>query len=113
MGVLLWRGFGVDAAMAQCLGNEEDAATKGRQMPVVGKLCQELSLLIIHRPSSILVPRSITSIPSLPLLALRFHKPPESDTRSNAIPNVEEIIAQPYFSVKVPHLRAISMLECY
>ncbi|KAF9778691.1 thiamine diphosphate-binding protein [Thelephora terrestris] len=34
MGVLLWRGFSVDAAMAQCFGNEEDAATKGRQMPV-------------------------------------------------------------------------------
>lgn len=34
MGVLLWRGFSVDAAMAQCFGNQEDAATKGRQMPV-------------------------------------------------------------------------------
>ena len=39
MGVLLWRGFTIDAAMAQCFGNEEDAATKGRQMPVVGNTC--------------------------------------------------------------------------
>ncbi|KAK2465733.1 hypothetical protein APHAL10511_002277 [Amanita phalloides] len=34
MGVLLWRGFGIDNVMAQCFGNEEDAAGKGRQMPV-------------------------------------------------------------------------------
>lgn len=37
MGVLLWRGFTIDAAIAQCFGNEEDAGTKGRQMPVVSK----------------------------------------------------------------------------
>ena len=35
MGVLLWRGFTLDAVMAQCFGNEEDDCTKGRQMPVV------------------------------------------------------------------------------
>ena len=35
MGVLLWRGFTIQSVMAQCLGNEEDLATKGRQMPVV------------------------------------------------------------------------------
>ncbi|KAG6841692.1 hypothetical protein C0991_007962 [Blastosporella zonata] len=34
MGVLLWRGFGVDNVMAQCFGNEEDTSGKGRQMPV-------------------------------------------------------------------------------
>ncbi|KAG6850343.1 hypothetical protein H0H93_014616 [Arthromyces matolae] len=34
MGVLLWRGFGVDNIMAQCFGNAEDTSTKGRQMPV-------------------------------------------------------------------------------
>lgn len=34
MGVLLWRGFSLDAVMAQCLGNHNDHATKGRQMPV-------------------------------------------------------------------------------
>lgn len=34
MGVLLWRKFGLDSIMAQCFGNEEDHATKGRQMPV-------------------------------------------------------------------------------
>lgn len=34
MGVLLWRGFSINSVMAQCLGNEEDAGTKGRQMPV-------------------------------------------------------------------------------
>lgn len=37
MGVLLWRGFGVDNVMAQCFGNEEDTSTKGRQMPVVSQ----------------------------------------------------------------------------
>ncbi|KAG6833440.1 hypothetical protein H0H87_006806 [Tephrocybe sp. NHM501043] len=35
MGVLLWRGFGVDNIMAQCFGNEEDTSGKGRQMPVI------------------------------------------------------------------------------
>jgi 2-oxoisovalerate dehydrogenase E1 component alpha subunit len=34
MGVLLWRGFSLPAVMGQCLGNEEDMGTKGRQMPV-------------------------------------------------------------------------------
>ncbi|KAF8500938.1 branched-chain alpha-keto acid dehydrogenase E1-alpha subunit [Russula emetica] len=34
LGVLLWRGWGIDAAMAQCFGNEQDMSSKGRQMPV-------------------------------------------------------------------------------
>ncbi|KAF9468624.1 branched-chain alpha-keto acid dehydrogenase E1-alpha subunit [Collybia nuda] len=34
MGVLLWRGFGLNNVMAQCFGNEEDTSGKGRQMPV-------------------------------------------------------------------------------
>ncbi|KAJ3794515.1 branched-chain alpha-keto acid dehydrogenase E1-alpha subunit [Lentinula aff. detonsa] len=34
MGVLLWRGFGLDNVMAQCFGNHEDTSSKGRQMPV-------------------------------------------------------------------------------
>ncbi|KAF8490753.1 branched-chain alpha-keto acid dehydrogenase E1-alpha subunit [Gautieria morchelliformis] len=34
MGVLLWRGFSLDAIMGQCFGNVNDHATKGRQMPV-------------------------------------------------------------------------------
>jgi len=34
MGVLLWRGFGLDNIMGQCFGNEEDTSGKGRQMPV-------------------------------------------------------------------------------
>ena len=46
MGVLLWRGFSMDAAMAQCFGNEEDAGTKGRQMPVVGVTRDTLLLSI-------------------------------------------------------------------
>ncbi|KAF8578445.1 branched-chain alpha-keto acid dehydrogenase E1-alpha subunit [Ramaria rubella] len=33
-GVLLWRGFPLDAIMGQCFGNHNDHATKGRQMPV-------------------------------------------------------------------------------
>lgn len=81
MGVLLWRGFTIDAAMAQCFGNEEDAATKGRQMPVVGTTRCGLSFSITDGSFSILGPRSITSIPSLPRLPLRSHKPPGSATR--------------------------------
>jgi len=34
MGVLLWRGFDLDSVMAQCFGNQDDLATKGKQMPV-------------------------------------------------------------------------------
>ncbi|KAF8073875.1 branched-chain alpha-keto acid dehydrogenase E1-alpha subunit [Lyophyllum atratum] len=34
MGVLLWRGFGLDNVMSQCFGNENDTSGKGRQMPV-------------------------------------------------------------------------------
>ena len=81
MGVLLWRGFGIDAAMAQCFGNEEDMGTKGRQMPVVGQIHDAPPLLITYGPFSILVLRNITSIRSLPLSLLRSRKPPESVTR--------------------------------
>lgn len=35
MGVLLWRGFGLDNVMAQCFGTQDDTSGKGRQMPVV------------------------------------------------------------------------------
>jgi 2-oxoisovalerate dehydrogenase E1 component alpha subunit len=35
MGVLVWRGFGLDNIMNQCFGNEADTSGKGRQMPVV------------------------------------------------------------------------------
>lgn len=113
MGVLLWRGFGIDAAMAQCFGNEEDTSTKGRQMPVVGNFGQQFHLSIINCPFSILAPRSIIFIPSLPPSPLRSRKLPESDTRSSAILNVGERIALPSFLVKVLHLRVISMQECY
>ncbi|CAK5284131.1 unnamed protein product [Mycena citricolor] len=34
MGILLWRGFGINSVMAQCFGNREDTSGKGRQMPV-------------------------------------------------------------------------------
>jgi len=34
MGVLLWRGYGLDKVMGQCFGNIEDTSGKGRQMPV-------------------------------------------------------------------------------
>ncbi|KAI0051109.1 branched-chain alpha-keto acid dehydrogenase E1-alpha subunit [Auriscalpium vulgare] len=34
LGVLLWRGWGLDATMAQCFGSKEDESSKGRQMPV-------------------------------------------------------------------------------
>lgn len=39
MGVLLWRGFGIDAIMAQCFGNCDDRSGKGRQMPMVSRSC--------------------------------------------------------------------------
>jgi len=81
MGVLLWRGFGIDAAMAQCFGNEEDMGTKGRQMPVVGQIHNASLLSITYGPFSILALQNITSILSLPLLLLRSHKLPESATR--------------------------------
>jgi len=81
MGVLLWRGFGIDAAMAQCFGNEEDMGTKGRQMPVVRQIHDPSQLSVTYCPFSISVLQNITSIPSLLLSLLRSRKPPESATR--------------------------------
>lgn len=112
MGVLLWRGFSVDAAMAQCFGNEEDAATKGRQMPVVGMTLYSPPLLVIHSSFSISVLRNITFTPFPPLWLLRSPKLPGSGTRSNVIPSGKGGIVQPYSLVKGPHRRAISMQEC-
>ncbi|KZV67085.1 branched-chain alpha-keto acid dehydrogenase E1-alpha subunit [Peniophora sp. CONT] len=34
LGVILYRGWGLKATMNQCFGNYEDAATKGKQMPI-------------------------------------------------------------------------------
>jgi TPP-dependent pyruvate/acetoin dehydrogenase alpha subunit len=51
MGVLLWRGFSLDAVMAQCFGNEEDTSGKGRQMPVVSHQLEGF------RPRTIILPR--------------------------------------------------------
>jgi len=48
MGILLWRGFGLDEVMAQCLGTVNDTSSKGKQMPIV-------SLAI----ASVFAPRSI------------------------------------------------------
>lgn len=81
MGVLLWRNFTIDAAMAQCLGNEEDVCTKGRQMPVVSEICDGFPLPINDHSFSISGLRNITSIPSLPRLPLRSLKPPGSATQ--------------------------------
>lgn len=47
MGVLLWRGFDYDEVMAQCLGNCEDACTKGKQMPVVSSIRSDAPLALI------------------------------------------------------------------
>jgi len=81
MGVLLWRGFTIDAAMAQCFSNEEDMATKGRQMPVVGKTGGRFPLPTDESSLSISGLRNITSIPSLPPLPLSSLKPPGLATR--------------------------------
>jgi hypothetical protein len=113
MGVLLWRGFTVDAAMAQCFGNEEDAATKGRQMPVVGNACDGFSLSIVDSPFSTLVLQNITFTPSLPRSRLKSHRLRGSATRSNVIHNVGERIVPLCFLVKAPRQRAISTRECY
>jgi hypothetical protein len=51
MGVLLWRGFGLDNVMAQCFGTEEDTSGKGRQMPVVSTFQSLLNVLSQLGPS--------------------------------------------------------------
>lgn len=81
MGVLLWRGFTIDAAMAQCFSNEEDTSTKGRQMPVVGKIGGGFSFPTDDGSFSISGLRNITSIPSPPPLPLSSLRPPGSVTR--------------------------------
>ncbi len=53
MGVLLWRGFGIDNVMAQCFGNEEDKSGKGRQMPVVTLLLRLVDLYLITHTSTL------------------------------------------------------------
>ncbi len=91
MGVLLWRGFTLHSVMAQCLGNEEDRGTKGRQMPVVCALFSPKVNLLTR--NSILVPSTTTFI------LFPRHWPPKSLRRpasvmhSNAIRNdVREIV---------------------
>lgn len=70
MGVLLWRGFGIDNVMAQCLGNEEDTSGKGRQMPVAS-LSVHSHPDLVNPPNiiSTLDPRNTISTPS-PRLSL-------------------------------------------
>ncbi|KDQ62667.1 hypothetical protein JAAARDRAFT_30567 [Jaapia argillacea MUCL 33604] len=68
-GVLLWRGFSLDAIMAQCLGNHEDLSSKGKQMPVhFGS--PEHHFLTISSPLATQIPQAagvgyaLTRIPS-------------------------------------------------
>lgn len=57
-GVLMWRGFDVQQMANQCFSNGEDAATKGRQMPVhYGS--QEHNFHTISSPLATQVPQAV------------------------------------------------------
>ncbi|KAJ7367159.1 branched-chain alpha-keto acid dehydrogenase E1-alpha subunit [Mycena albidolilacea] len=76
MGVLLWRGFGVDSVMAQCFGNQDDTSGKGRQMPIhFGSPKHHF-----HTISSTLA----TQIPQAAGVAYALRRTPERRSRSIA-----------------------------
>ncbi|KAG8879602.1 hypothetical protein FRB98_005600 [Tulasnella sp. 332] len=77
MGVLVWRGFKLDNIMAQCFGNELDAATKGRQMPVHFS-SPELHFHTISSPLA-------TQIPQAAGVAYALKRDPERRGKSCAI----------------------------
>lgn len=66
MGVLLWRGFGLDNVMAQCFGHEGDTSGKGRQMPVV-------SVIRLTNPAPLTLFRSILVLPNI--ISTPYHHP--------------------------------------
>ena len=113
LGVLLWRGWGLDAAMAQCFGNEQDKSGKGRQMPVVCAPIQSL----LHYPdqntacSTGVLPNT-TSTRSHPHWPHRSHKPPESLTHFDAIQRGAARTVRQSILAKAQRPRATSTREC-
>lgn len=114
LGVLLWRGWGIDAAMAQCFGNEHDKSGKGRQMPVVRVFTPNPSA---HNPDrsaicSTGVLPSITSTQFRLHWLHRSHKLPGSPTRFNAIQRGGVRTVRQFILAKGQRPRAISTREC-
>ena len=115
LGVLLWRGWGIDDAMAQCFGNEQDRASKGRQMPVVNIFTPNHfhSLPNWSTTCSTGVLPNITFTRSHPPWPHKSHKPPGSLTRFDAIQRGGVKTVRQFTLAKVQRPRAISTRECY
>ena len=82
LGVLLWRGWGIDAAMAQCFGNEQDKSGKGRQMPVVYALFNHFFTTLTRVPH-VALGFSRTSLPH-DLIPTGHTDPPSCRSRLRA-----------------------------
>ena len=115
LGVLLWREWGIDAAMAQCFGNEQDMASKGRQMPVVPLLflMNHLISTLIANACSTGVLHNITSTLSRPLWLHRFLKQLVLPMPSGVILRGEAKTVLQFILVKGQRLRATFMRACY
>ena len=96
VGVLLWRGLNPEEFMNQCFGNENDIASKGRQMPVVRYLLFFYLPIGSPKPpfTSILVPQNTTSIQYLHLWRPRYLKQPVLAMHLNGIPSARARIVQ-------------------
>jgi hypothetical protein len=115
LGVLLWRGWGIDAAMAQCFGNEQDMASKGRQMPVVlsfSFLKRRISILIADECSTGVL-RNTTSTRSRPLWPHRSLKQLALLMPSDVIQHEEAKTVLQFILGKGQRLRATFMRACY
>ena len=115
LGVLLWRGWGIDAAMAQCFGNEQDTASKGRQMPVVFSfsfLNLRISSLIADECSTGVL-HNITSTQSRPLWLHKSLKQPVLLMPSDVIQREEAKTVPQFILGKGQRLRVTFMRACY
>jgi hypothetical protein len=118
LGVLLWRGWEIDNAMAQCFGNEQDTSGKGRQMPVVHTFPS--SDFSLHpSPDRNKLFRSIGVLPNTIFTPFhlrwphRSHRPQGSLTRFDAIRYGGVRTAQLYILARGQRPRATSTRGCY
>jgi hypothetical protein len=112
MGVLLWRGWGIDATMAQCFGNHEDKSSKGRQMPVVRRLIYPKLVVAPHPLRSTGARLNTIFTQSHPRWLLKSHRRPVSRMRFSAILHGADATARRSTSARVLPQRATFMLAC-
>jgi hypothetical protein len=105
MGVLLWRGFGIDNVMSQCFGNADDTSGKGRQMPVVSSF-HHFSVYHIYKN---LFLNSTSARP--PTISTPSHLPSQRKYRKRLALHTPSNAPHPGAAAPLPHASSARVLH--